>query len=175
MESSDRRTDSDFTLLLLTFNRDYVFADLILQRQVVDAFDQVVDGVYVRVDGLEPVDLGSDGRGVGQDELGARRAAAGLGGLARYYSPRAELTIAPGARTGRSGSELGRDGLGHRNGRQWDRAWSRHGRLRLLRDTGRWDARLEIHLGFLERLITLPVKYTKYSCVMQARVKSVRV
>lgn len=47
---------------LLTFNGDYMLSDLVLQGQVIDALDQVVDCVNVRVDGLEPVDLCPDGR-----------------------------------------------------------------------------------------------------------------
>lgn len=70
-----------------------MLADLILQGQVIDALDQVVYRINVRVDGLEPMDLASDGRRVGQNELRARRA--GLRRRARYGS-RAELTR-PGA------------------------------------------------------------------------------
>lgn len=47
---------------LLTFDGDDMLADLVLEREVVDALDQVVDGVDVRVHGLEAVDLGSDRR-----------------------------------------------------------------------------------------------------------------
>lgn len=36
--------------------------DLVLQGQVIDALDQVVDGVNVGVHRLEPVDLCPDGR-----------------------------------------------------------------------------------------------------------------
>lgn len=63
-----------------------MLADLILQGQVIDALDQVVYRINVRVDGLEPMDLASDGRRVGQNGLRRR---------ARYGS-RAELTR-PGA------------------------------------------------------------------------------
>ncbi len=45
----------------LTFNRDHMLADLVLEGQVIDALDQVVYCINVRVDGLEPMDLGSDG------------------------------------------------------------------------------------------------------------------
>ena len=48
--------------LLLTFNGDYMLSDLVLQGQVIDALDQVVDRVNVRVDRLKPVDLCPDGR-----------------------------------------------------------------------------------------------------------------
>ena len=138
----------------LTFDGDYVLSDLVLQGQVIDALDQVVDRVNVGVDRLEPMDLCPDGRWVGQNKLRARRA--GLGSLARD-SPRTELA-GPWAR-GRSGSELGRDGLGHRDGNcHRDRAWSGHGRLRLLRETGPWDARLEIHLSCVFSLsLSLPL------------------
>lgn len=79
--------------LLLTFDGDDVLADLVLQREVVDALDQIVDGVDVRVHGLEAVDLGSDRRRVGQNELRAR--CTGLSSGARRRA-RAELTR-PGA------------------------------------------------------------------------------
>lgn len=129
--------------LLLTFNRDHMFSDLVLEGQVINAFDQVVDWVNVRVDRFEPMDLSPDGCRVGQNKL-LVALLAGLGSLARYCS-RTELTL-PWA-SGWSWSELGRDGLGYwyRNGR-WDRAWGGHGWLRLLRDTGH-RPRLEIHLG----------------------------
>lgn len=142
---NERQQASTIPPPVLTFNRYYMLSDLVLQRQVIDALDQVVDCVNVGVDRLEPMDLCPDGRWVGQNKL--RACWAGLGSLARNR-PRAELT-GPWARR-RSGSELGRDGLGHRDG-NWsrDRAWSGHGWLRLLRETrhGHWDARLEIHLG----------------------------
>lgn len=77
----------------LTFDGDDVLADLVLQREVVDALDQVVDGVDVRVHGLEAVDLGSDRRRVRQDELRARSAGLSRGARRR---PRAELAR-PGA------------------------------------------------------------------------------
>lgn len=64
----------------LTLNGYYVLPDLILQGQVVDALDQVVNGVNVRVDGLEPMDLSAYGSRVGQHELRARWAR--LSGLA---------------------------------------------------------------------------------------------
>lgn len=141
---------------LLTFNRDDMLSDLVLQTQIVDALDQVVDSVDVWMDGLEPVDLRSDCCWVGQNKL--RPCRAGLCSLARN-SPRTELT-SPWARR-RSGPELGRDGLGYRdrNGRR-DRPWCGHGWLRLLRDTGHWDARLEIHywlfsLCLMERITLL--------------------
>lgn len=111
-----------------TFDGDHMLPDLILQGHVIDALDQVVYRVNVRVDGLEAVDLGSDGRRVGQHELRARRA--GLRRGARYGS-RAELTR-PGA-PGRARSELGRYGLGHRRGH---RARGGHGGLGLLGNTG---------------------------------------
>lgn len=141
--------------LSLTFNGDYVLSNLVLEGQVIDALDQVVDCVNVRVDRLEPMDLCPDGRWVGQNKLRARWA--GLGSLARN-SPRTELA-SPWTRR-RSGSELGRDRLGDWDGNcHRDRAWSGHGWLRLLRDAGHWDARLEIHLVFflslLERLTLL--------------------
>lgn len=123
----------------LTFDGDDMLPDLVLQGQVIDALDQVVDGVNVWVDGLEPVDLCPDGRGVGQNKLRAGRA--GLRGLARHC-PRTELS-GPRARR-RPGSELGRDGLGDGHGRR-DRPWSGHGGLRLRRDPGPWHAGLEIH------------------------------
>jgi len=47
--------------LVLTFNRDHMLADLVLEGQVIDALDQVVYCINVRVDGLEPMDLASDG------------------------------------------------------------------------------------------------------------------
>lgn len=71
-----------------------MLADLVLQREVVDALDQVVDGVDVRVHRLEAVDLGSDGRRVGQHELRARSAGLSRGARRR---PRAELTRAGAA------------------------------------------------------------------------------
>lgn len=40
--------------------------DLVLQLRLVHLLQQLVDGVDVRVDGLEPLDLGSDGGRVGQ-------------------------------------------------------------------------------------------------------------
>lgn len=128
-----------------------MFSDLVLKGQVIDALDQVVDGVNVGMDGLEPLDLCPDGRWVGQNKLRARWA--GLGSLA-WNSPRTELA-SPWARRW-SGSELGRDGLGHRdrNG-NGDRAWSGHGRLRLLRDSGHRDAGLVIHLLSLSSLVSL--------------------
>lgn len=130
-----------------------MLSDLVLKGQVIDALDQVVDGVDVGMDGLEPLDLCSDGRRVGQNKLRARWA--GLGSLARN-SPRTELT-SPRARR-RSGSELGRDGLGHRDrNRDGDRARCGHGRLRLLRDSGHRDAGLVIHLlsGFVLAFLSL--------------------
>lgn len=136
---------------LHTFNGNYVFSDLVLQCQVIDALDQVVDCVNVRVDRLEPMDLCPDGRWVGQNKLRAGRA--GLCSLARN-SPRTELTSPWACR--RSGSELGRDRLGHWDGnRRRDRSWSGHGWLRLLRDTGHGDVRLKIHLLLLSRSLSL--------------------
>ena len=46
----------------LTFNGDDMFSDLVLKGQVIDALNQVVDGVNVGMDGLEPLDLCPDGR-----------------------------------------------------------------------------------------------------------------
>lgn len=57
-----------------------MLSDLVLKGQVIDALDQVVDGVNVRMDGLEPLNLSPDGCRVGQNELRARWA--GLGSLA---------------------------------------------------------------------------------------------
>lgn len=57
-----------------------MLSDLVLEGQVIDALDQVVDGVDVGVDRLEPVDLCPDGRRVRQNKLRACRA--GLGSLA---------------------------------------------------------------------------------------------
>lgn len=48
-----------------TFDGDDVLPDLVLQVRLVDPLQQLVDGVDVRVDGLEPVDLGADGGRVG--------------------------------------------------------------------------------------------------------------
>lgn len=146
---------------LLTLNGDYMLPDLVLQGQVINALDQVVDCVNVRVDRLEPMDLCPDGCWVGQNKLRARWA--GLGSLARN-SPRTELT-SPWARR-RSGSELGRDGLGDGNGGR-DRAWGGHGWLRLLRDTGHRNARLEIHLGFVGKRLTL---FTAAAADMRTRI-----
>lgn len=39
-----------------------MLSDLVLQGQVINALDQVVDCVNVRMDRLEPVDLCPDGR-----------------------------------------------------------------------------------------------------------------
>lgn len=161
------KTQHDF--LLLTFNGDYVLSDLVLQSQVIDALDQVVDGVNIRVDRLEPMNLCPDGCWVGQNKLRARLA--GLGSLSRN-SPRTELTGPRACR--RSGSELGRDGLGHwdRNGGR-DRAWSGHGWLRLLGDTGHWDARLEIHLVVLSERLTLFTAATQI-CRLQFGIRATR-
>lgn len=49
-----------------TFDRDDMLPDLVLQLRLVHLLQQLVDGVDVRVDGLEPLDLGSDGDRVGQ-------------------------------------------------------------------------------------------------------------
>lgn len=40
--------------------------DLVLYQRLLDALQQLVNGVDVRVDRLEPLDLGSDGRRVGE-------------------------------------------------------------------------------------------------------------
>lgn len=40
--------------------------DLVLQQRLLHPLQQLVDGVDVRVDGLEPLDLGPDGGRVGQ-------------------------------------------------------------------------------------------------------------
>ena len=45
----------------LTFNADDVLSDLLGQQWVRHQFDEVVDGVDGGVDGLEPLDLMSDG------------------------------------------------------------------------------------------------------------------
>lgn len=151
VEIGRKKTKTTVIPPLLTFNGNYVFSDLVLQCQVIDALDQVVDCVNVRVDRLEPMDLCPDGRWVGQNKLRAGRA--GLCSLARN-SPRTELTSPWACR--RSGSELGRDRLGHWDGnRRRDRAWSGHGWLRLLRDTGHGDVRLKIHLLLLSRSLSL--------------------
>lgn len=49
-----------------TFDRDDMLPDLVLQLRLVHLLEKLVDGVDVRVDGLEPLDLGSDGGRVGQ-------------------------------------------------------------------------------------------------------------
>lgn len=49
-----------------TFDGDDMLPDLVLQLRLVHLLQQLVDGVDVRVDGLEPLDLGSDGGRVGQ-------------------------------------------------------------------------------------------------------------
>lgn len=122
-----------------------MLSDLVLEGQVINAFDQVVDGVDVGVDRLEPVDLCPDGCRVGQNELRTCRAA--LSSLTRNSS-RTELTGSWAGR--RSRSELGRDGLGHRDGHGYrDRTGGGHGWLRLRRDTGYWDAGLVIHFFFI--------------------------
>lgn len=52
--------------MLLTFNTDDMFPDLVLQDGVLDSLQQVVDRVDIGMDTLESLDLGSDGRRVGQ-------------------------------------------------------------------------------------------------------------
>lgn len=48
-------------LFALTFNGNDVLSDLILQQRLLHTLQQLVDGVDVRMDGLEPLDLSSDG------------------------------------------------------------------------------------------------------------------
>lgn len=86
------------SLAPLTLDGDDVLPDLVLQRQVLDALDQVVDGVDIGMHGLEALDLCPDGRRIGERELLGRptgqllrRAAAAPG-----PGPRAtELPAAP--------------------------------------------------------------------------------
>lgn len=49
-----------------TFDRDHMLPDLVLQQRLLHSLQQLVDGVDVGMDGLEPLDLGSDGGRVGQ-------------------------------------------------------------------------------------------------------------
>lgn len=49
-----------------TFNGDDMLPDLVLQQRLLHPLQQLVDGVDVGVDGLEPLDLGADGGRVGQ-------------------------------------------------------------------------------------------------------------
>lgn len=84
----------------LTLNGDDVLADLVLQRQILDALDQVVDGVDIGMHGLEALDLGPDGRGVGERELLGGPAGQLLRGDAAAPGPgpcAAELPAAPRA------------------------------------------------------------------------------
>lgn len=53
-------------LLSLTFDGDDMLPDLILQQRLLDALQQLVDGVDVGVHRLETLDLGADGGRVGQ-------------------------------------------------------------------------------------------------------------
>lgn len=48
-------------LVALTFNGNDMLSDLILQQRLLHPLQQLVDGVDVRMDGLEPLDLRSDG------------------------------------------------------------------------------------------------------------------
>ncbi|MED6261351.1 hypothetical protein ATANTOWER_003976 [Ataeniobius toweri] len=52
-----------------TFDGDDMLPDLVLQQRLLHPLQQLVDGVDVRVHGLEPLDLGSDGGRVGQMQL----------------------------------------------------------------------------------------------------------
>lgn len=53
-------------LLSLTFDGDDMLPDLVLQQRLLDALQQLVDGVDVWVHRLEALDLGADGGRVGQ-------------------------------------------------------------------------------------------------------------
>lgn len=84
----------------LTLDGDDVLSDLVLQRQVLDALDQVVDGVDIGMHGFEALDLGPDGCRVGERELLGGPAGQLLRGAAAAPSPRpraAELPAAPRA------------------------------------------------------------------------------
>lgn len=48
-----------------TFYCDDMLPNLVLQHRLLDPLQQLVDGVDVRMDGLEPLDLGADGGRVG--------------------------------------------------------------------------------------------------------------
>ena len=50
----------------LTFDGDDMFSDLVLQQRLLHPLQQLVDRVDVGVDGLEPLDLGSDRGRIGQ-------------------------------------------------------------------------------------------------------------
>lgn len=51
---------------LLTFDGDHMLPDLVLEQRLLDPLQQLVDGVDVGMDRLEPLDLGPDGGRVGQ-------------------------------------------------------------------------------------------------------------
>lgn len=53
-------------LLSLTFDGDDMLPDLVLQKRLLDALQQLIDGVDVRMHRLEALDLGADGGRVGQ-------------------------------------------------------------------------------------------------------------
>lgn len=57
---------SSLRFFSLTFDGDDMLTDLVLQQRLLDALQQLVDGVDVGVHRLEALDLGADGGRVGQ-------------------------------------------------------------------------------------------------------------